>query len=167
MKNEMGAQELGNLIGITASRTRELTRQGVLVRDGSDGKTYNVARNVKAAFAHLRAGAAGRSGAAAAGVAKARQRVLQLQGDKLADERARELGKLVETEVVREGLECICRALQSLMMAVPTRLAGRSPLSREDIELVRDEIREALTEAASMSLPQLREIAMAAKELAP
>src|SRR5271169_1292372 len=150
MKDQLSTDELAALLGVTAETVRTLARRHVIAK--VDGR-FPTAESVRRAFAHSREAAAGRSGAAPAGVAKARQRVLQLQGDKLEDERARELGKWIEIESVREALEHICRALRVLMMAVPTRVAGRSALSREDVELVRDEVREALTEVAGMSLP--------------
>jgi phage terminase Nu1 subunit (DNA packaging protein) len=164
MKDQLTTDELSALLGCSAEAVRILARKNVISK--VHGR-FPTAESVRRAFAYSREAAAGRSGSAAAGVAKARQRVLQLQGDKLAAEAEREAGKWIETESVREALETICRGLRVLMMAVPTRVAGRSPLSREDIALVDAEVRDALTEAAHMSLPQLREIAMTAKELAP
>ena len=145
MKDEMTAQELGNLIGVTASRVRELTRQGVLARDGAGG-VYVVARNVKSAFAHLRAGAAGRGGKAAAVVSVARARMITLQADRIEREGQKEAGKLIDAAEMEAALVRMMLYLQGAMMQIPKRLHGVDRRVRSEVERA---VREVLSEAAS------------------
>ena len=121
MKDQMTAQQLGNLIGITASRVRELTRQGVLARDGDGGKTYVVARNVKAAFAHLRAGAAGRSGKAAAAVSAERAGLLAVQRKRAEHEFERELSKWIPADEVARQWAHRFSGIKAQIMALSSR----------------------------------------------
>ena len=145
MKDEMTAQQLGNLIGITASRVRELTRQGVLVRDG-DGGTYVVARNVKSAFAHLRAGAAGRGGKAAAGVAQERAGLLAVQRKRAEFEFEKEREKWMPIAEFDRHLRTYTRWLRDEVRRIPDRLLG---VDRAVVIQMKDEIDRILTDIAT------------------
>jgi hypothetical protein len=121
MKDQMTAQELGNLLGITASRVRELTRTGVLSRVGGGGKSYVVARNVKAAFTHLRAGAAGRSGRAAAAGSAARARLVTLQADRVEREAERDIGKWLPAAEVERQWSHRFSGIKAAVLSISTR----------------------------------------------
>jgi hypothetical protein len=145
MKDEMTAQQLGNLIGITASRVRELTRQGVLARDG-DGGTYVVARNVKSAFAHLRAGAAGRGGKAAAAVSAERARLLAVQRKRAEHEFERELSKWIPADEVARQWAHRFSGIKAQIMALSSRF---SYLDHTTVAQIDKEAREFLDSIAA------------------
>jgi phage terminase Nu1 subunit (DNA packaging protein) len=101
--------------------------------------------------------------------AAARARVATIRGDRMQFEFDRERGRMVDAEEFGEAMTTVCRGLRVHFMQVPTRVSGRAPhLSREDIGLVDDEVRNALLEVSEMSLAQVRAIAApGARELAP
>jgi phage terminase Nu1 subunit (DNA packaging protein) len=163
MKDEMSTDELAALFGCSAEAVRGLTRRHVLAKVG---KSYPVAESVRRGMAHFREGAAARGGKSADGVAAQRARVLRLQGDRIERESAKEAGKLLDAAQVEEGMRVICTALRMLMMRVPGRIAGKSlALSRHDIGLIDEEVRDALNEVAESNVSDLEEVANGAKEL--
>ncbi len=163
MKDEMSTDELAALLGCSAEKVRELTRRHVLAKVG---RSYPVAESVRRAMAHLRAGAAARSGPASAGVALQRARKLKLEADMLERESQISSGAVVAVADVEANMTMMCRALRTMMLSVAGRVAGRAVhFTRDDITLVDDEVRAALLEASEMDMPKLRALANA-RELA-
>jgi hypothetical protein len=156
MKDMMSTDEMGALLGSSPQRVREMTRAGVLVKSGDDGRSYPVEENVRRAFAHLRTGAAGRGGKAATGVATERAGLLVVQRRRAEFEFEREFKKWMPIAEFDRYLKTYTLWLRNQVLAIPSRLLG---VDREVVIQVKDEVERILTDIANGEYdpPELKE----------
>ncbi|MTH35762.1 DNA packaging protein [Paracoccus limosus] len=144
---EMTEAELSSFLGITASRTRTLARDGALVKSGRG--RFDVRASVLSYTARMRE-AAGRAGNPAAGAdpdaLKAEKlRLTRAQADKEEARVQRERGELVEAAAVTREWASILRDLRNALLAVPSRCgAGLPHLTATDVATIDNEILRAL-----------------------
>jgi phage terminase Nu1 subunit (DNA packaging protein) len=117
---EMTEAELSSFLGITASRTRTLARDGALVKSGRG--RFDVRASVLSYTARMREAA-----------------------DKEEARVQRERGELVEAAAVTREWASILRDLRNALLAVPSRCgAGLPHLTATDVATIDNEIRRAL-----------------------
>jgi phage terminase Nu1 subunit (DNA packaging protein) len=134
---------LAHRLGLTPTTVSKLGGDGILVR--VDRGQYKLWASVAGYVSHLRTFATGRDTPAA----KARTRILRLQGDKLEDERRRSSLDWITKDTAIEAMSLLCLRLRTSMMTLPLRVAGRLPhLGREGMVEVDIAVRGVLAEAA-------------------
>lgn len=137
--------DLAKLLGISASRCRTLTADGVLKKIGRN--RFDVAASVTAYCARLRESAerAGRPSAQPDDVKAAAGRLKAAQADLAEIKAAQARGELVPSaDVVREWSNLL-RDLRNALLAVPSRCGASLPhLTATDIATLEREIRAAL-----------------------
>ena len=138
------AAEVGDYIGLSDRRVKELRASGVL--PGGKGEDYDIKACVRAYCAHIRP-AAGRNAAggsaSASGLDQARIEVLNEQRDRLAMLNAQMRGETVLAEDVENVVGAYADAVRAKVLALPTRAA---PLVLGLASLA--EVRDKLTELA-------------------
>jgi phage terminase Nu1 subunit (DNA packaging protein) len=139
------AAVLAELVGVSIRTIRDLSKRGIVVRKGP-----GFARNasVKHYCAHLRDLATGRGGDSAIASTTV-ERGLLLREQRIAKQRENEIavGKLLDADEVEAKWSTILRTVRAGMLAVPTRVAQRSPhLSVRDVSEIDKEVRAVLTE---------------------
>ena len=142
MKDEVGTDELADLLGCSAETIRGLTRKHVLAKVG---RTYPVAESVRRAMANLRstAGAAGRP--VASDVAEQRARKLRLECDAIERQEMEACGKLIPADDMVRDLTTRFRQFRDGMLQFPATIAW---LDRETHYRLVEKIRELLTDFA-------------------
>lgn len=148
------ADQLGRLLGISGRRCRELASEGVFPR--ASGGRYPVEACVQAYVASLRTAAKAKPATdpkvAAAGLdgRQQRARLARLQADRVELELQRERGELVEVRPLQIKLVTMITGVRNKIMSVPPMARGRLPhLTIDDIEILEDELRQALEQLAA------------------
>jgi terminase small subunit / prophage DNA-packing protein len=139
------AIDLAALIGVSTATIRELNQRRIVVRQG---RGYLRNASVKSYCAHLRTLATGRGGEPAIASATV-ERGLLLREQRIAKQRENELaaGKLLDADAVEARWGGILRIVRAGMLAVPTRVAQRSPhLNVRDVSEIDLEVRSVLSE---------------------
>lgn len=143
------AQQIAELLGVTVQAVRNQADQGFMVRADKRGR-FLLEPSIRKYCAHLRDMASGRGDpGSAASLAQERAKLAARQSE-LAELKAAQMrGELVPAVDVEARWRGALAGLRSRLLAVPSRVRTRRPhLSREEIEAVEQEIREALTELA-------------------
>jgi phage terminase Nu1 subunit (DNA packaging protein) len=163
----VSTRDLAQLLGVTSKTIALWAKTGVVVRT-AHGK-FDLGLSVQGFARHMRSLVGAKGGeTAATAVAVERAALLHAQRMRIEREAAKEGGQLINAAEFQEAMTVTCRGLRVHLMSIPQRISGRAPhLDRQDIGLIDDEVRAALTEVSEMSLGQLREVALGAKELAP
>jgi phage terminase Nu1 subunit (DNA packaging protein) len=163
----VSTRDLAQLLGVSSKTIALWAQTGVVART-AHGK-FDLERSVQGFARHMRSLVGAKGGeTAATAVAVERAALLHAQRMRIEREAAKEGGQLINAAEFQEAMTVTCRGLRVHLMSIPQRVAGRAPhLGRADVALVDAEIREALTEVSTMSLGQLRELALGIKELAP
>ncbi len=141
--------ELGDLLGVSVKTIRSAADQGFIIRASTRGR-YEVAASVQKYCEHLREMASGRGDASsAASLAKERARLAKEQGDAVALKNAALRGELIDANEATARWRATLTTLRSRLLAVPSRILGRLPhLTRQEVEIVDGEVRDALEELA-------------------
>jgi terminase small subunit / prophage DNA-packing protein len=143
-KQMVNLGELATVIGVSMQTVREFHRKGVF-KASAKGR-YNLVNCTVAYFKHIRDIASGRD------IAKDPSRV-ELASAQAAVARAKAgvlSGKLVDVKEIEAEVVTLWRKCRSLMLALPARVANRAVgMSREDVTLIDEEVREVLTEMAN------------------
>jgi phage terminase Nu1 subunit (DNA packaging protein) len=137
--------QLAALFGVSAKTVSSWQKAGTVVRV-KYGR-YDLSRSVRAVIERKR----GAETTVATAVGSERARVLKLQGDRLEQQMKVEAGELVSLAEATAVEISILRNLRSVLLALPARVGGMIALSRDAIEVIREEIRSALTEVAKGS----------------
>ncbi|MCF3935020.1 hypothetical protein L1787_16570 [Acuticoccus sp. M5D2P5] len=145
----VGARELGRWLGVSDRMVRELAERGIIERNARG--RYQLEPCVKAYCEHIRGIAAGRSAGADQKLNLTEERALlareQREAQAIKNLVARK--EALPREEVLSRWSTILRNVSARMRAVPSRVRAQRPhLTREDVDLIDEEIRLALTEAA-------------------
>lgn len=141
----MREPELAAFLGLSASRVRTLSRDGVFVRT-APGR-YDVGQSVRNYVARLRESAerAGRPTTATDELKAEKLRLTRAQADKEETRVKREAAELVSAEAVTREWAGILRDLRNALLAVPSRCGAVLPhLTATDTATLDREIRKAL-----------------------
>lgn len=139
------AAELAELVGISTRTVHDLLKRGIVIRKG---RGYVLKASVRNYTKHLRDLATGRGGDSAIASATI-ERGLLLREQRIAKQRENEIAatKLLDAGDVETRWSSILRTVRAGMLAVPTRVAQRSPhLSVRDVSEIDREVRNVLTE---------------------
>lgn len=151
--NIVTAAELGEFLGVTARNVRNLADAGEVVRAPQPAR-YLLKESCARYCVKLR-GAANRSntrGAQTATLTSERARLAKEQADVMALKAAKERGELVPAAEVAAKWKAILTALRSRFLGIPSRVRSQIPnLSRVEVDLIDDEIRDALEELSNVS----------------
>lgn len=134
------AAELGEWIGLTANRVHALGRDGVLPRTAE--KTFPLQASIAAYCDHARSLAKGK--AADKALAEEKIRLAREQADKIALQNAAARGELLDSREVANEWRAVVTDLRAAVLAVPSRVASRMGLGREETTALDAEIREAM-----------------------
>jgi phage terminase Nu1 subunit (DNA packaging protein) len=137
-----GTDRLSAMFGCSPQTVRELARRGVIAKSG---KLFPVEESFRRYVAHLRAGAAARSGPAASSVATQRARLLKAQADKVERSSALAAGQLMPVAEVEARWTNLVRYLRNSMLMIPDRL----PVAGEIALMVKREIVDALRDLSA------------------
>lgn len=145
---EVGARQLGEVLGLNERTVRELVSRGIVAKNGRN--RYDLFPSVLAYVEHLRTVAAGRGGEAASyDLTRERARLAKEQADERELKNAILRGELVEAEAVKREWSDILRGVRSRVLSVPSRVRQSLPhLTGHDVERIDSELRRALEEAA-------------------
>ena len=137
---------MASLLGVTATRIRELARDGVMVKP-QRGR-YDVAASVAAYCERLRSVAARSGGRPPADsspeAATAKERLTLAQAELAEVKLAAARGDLLPAAEVEATWTDAVASTRAALLAVPSRAAARAALDRETISILDDEIRLAL-----------------------
>jgi len=142
---DVSATDLAELVGVSTRSIRDFAKRGIVVRQGR-GYARNV--SVQRYCGHLRDLATGRGGESAV-VSATIERGLLLREQRIGKQRENEIaaGKLLDAGEVEARWSAVLRMVRAGMLAVPTRVAQRSPhLSVRDVSEIDLEVRAVLTE---------------------
>ena len=137
---EVSAQELAEMLGITAKSVAGLAVKNEAVRARRSRYWRNA--STQAYCASLRTAAAGRGSPAA----EARARLITVQAAAAEREELLALGKALPTDAVEARWTANWREARAVLMSIPTRLAQRTHLSRQDLDEFEAELRDRLEE---------------------
>ncbi len=141
------AAEVGDWLGVSERRVKELRAAGVL--PGASGEAYDLKACVRAYCSHIRP-AAGRNAAggseSAGGLDQARIEVLNEQRDRLRMLNAQMRGETVLAEDVETVVGAFADAVRAKVLALPTR-AAPLVLGLPTLAEVRDKLTELAHEA--------------------
>lgn len=150
----VSARVLGGWIGISERRVRELAERNILSRSGNG--RYPLRASIAAYCEHTRSLAASRSGNVSADLNLTHERALLAQEQRIGQQikNAKESGELLPRQAVLERWSAILRSVSVRMRAVPTRARQRlAHLTADDVLILEEEVRDALTEAAGEGVP--------------
>ena len=143
--------EFAALVGVSTRTVSDLVKRGVISKVGA-GLPHPAA--LQAYVAHLREQAAGRGGAAATEVASHRSELLRIQAERARFKLEQEREQWVEIADVEAHWGSALRTLRAGVLAIPTRVASRTPgVTREMAYEMDQEVREALTQLAKDGYP--------------
>nr|WP_255720623.1 terminase small subunit [Acuticoccus kalidii] len=144
----VSARVLANLFGVSPQTIQAYAARGVIVRQGRG--SYPLAENVQRYTRHLRDAASGRGAdEATSSLTDERTRLARERADEAALKNAKLRREMLPREEVLARWSTILRNVSARMRAVPSRVRAQRPhLTREDVDLIDEEIRLALTEAA-------------------
>ncbi len=159
----MPVAELARILGIGVRRVQQITAQGGAVKSAARGQ-YDLAASVQAYVRYREDEAvAARIGSAAddeiggrdvVDLTQERARKMRGDADIVEMQAARERGTLVRADTVGRAWSNILKIVQvKLMGQGPARIAARAlgcQTEREIKQIVRDEMRQVLTEAAQI-----------------
>lgn len=141
--NELTADQLASLFGVSARTIRELAQRGVIPRAARN--RYPLVTSIRGYTGHLRDAAAARGQDASLTAERARQ--AREQADNLALRNAALRRDLVPAVEVEARLTGVFRKVRAGMLAVSARAAQRLPhLSTADVATIDREVRAVLTE---------------------
>lgn len=139
------AEELAELLGISARAVREHATRGIIVKLSKGA--YDVPASVRAYCAHLREQAAGRTGSAS--LTAERIRATKAQADTAELKNAALRGELVRASEVQSTWAGILRDVRAALLAVSARCGATLPhLTPHDVAEIDQHIRDTLTEIA-------------------
>ena len=140
----VSADELANLIGISARQVREWASRGVLQRSGNG--RYDERESVRAYCASLRVSASARAGSST--LTTERTRLAREQADATALKNAIARGEMVDAKEVEFVWATVLRDVRAAMLAIPGRVASRSTFSASQLATLDQEIRLSLSDIA-------------------
>jgi terminase small subunit / prophage DNA-packing protein len=166
-KESVSATELADLLGVSKKTIAAWATSGVVART-AHGR-YDLRASIRGFAKHARERDRGGDVAAVASVAMERAGLLAVQRKRAEHEFEKECGKLIDADEFREAMTVVCRGLKVHFLQIPRRVRGQAAhFTDQDIRLVDEEVRTALSEVSEMSLAQVRAIAAeGVKELAP
>lgn len=145
----VSGRDLARLFGVHDRTIRDLADEGLVVKlsRGRFDRDASITRYVT----HLRDAAAGRGGASGvASLTSERSRLAREQADAVSLKNATLRGELVSATEVQSRWTAILAAVRARLLAVPSRVGLRSPhLTREDVAVLDQELRDALEEVAA------------------
>lgn len=143
--DNLSADELGLLLGVSGRTVRELASRGVIAKAGRG--RYSTAEAVRAYAAHLREGAALRGGDDA--TVAARRREAEARAEKIELQNAQVRRDLVPAAEVERLWTEVLADVRARMLAVPARCRSRlGHLTQADGAAIEEEVRDALKGAA-------------------
>jgi terminase small subunit / prophage DNA-packing protein len=150
-KETVTVQEMARLLGVSAQNVRQYCDQGHIVRSQERGRLL-LAESIRGYCEQLRKLTMQRGGSAAQSLAQERAALARKQAE-LADLKAQTIrGELVPAREVEGRWRGITTALRSRLLAAPSRVHARLPhLKRAEVDLIDEEIRQALEELANDS----------------
>lgn len=138
------AAEIAALVGVSASRGRELADRGVFARVGRN--QFDTRESLRRYLSDLARQAKRPVGA---DLDRAKLRVQTETADKLATANAVARRELLPAAEVEREWTAVLRDVRAAMLAVPSRVGARVPtLTAHDVREIEREIRDALAEIA-------------------
>jgi phage terminase Nu1 subunit (DNA packaging protein) len=143
--------DFAELVGVSTRTVSDLVKRGVISKVGA-GLPHP--ESLQRYVGHLREQAAGRGGEAAAEVSSHRASLLKIQAERAQFRLEQERELWVTVADVEAHWESALRTLRAGVLAIPTRVASRTPgVTREMSYEWDQEVREALTELARNGYP--------------
>jgi phage terminase Nu1 subunit (DNA packaging protein) len=138
----LSTSELAEAAGVTVQYVGKLERAGV-IKKVAYGKYAESATGEIAAF---RAGDPLPGEDSPANLTQERILLVRAQREKVELDLAERRGELQSKAEAAADLVALATAVRNRLLAVPDRVASRIGLQRHDVEVIAEEIREALTE---------------------
>ena len=141
--------EIAALMGVSTKTVYEQVQKGNIIQ--SERGLFDIQASLPKYCQYLRDLAKGRGGeeGIATSASFERGRLAKAQATKVELLNATTRGELVPAADVQRKWSDILRNVRGRILAAPSRIGARAPhLSREDIQIVDSELREALTELA-------------------
>jgi phage terminase Nu1 subunit (DNA packaging protein) len=149
VKDEMSTDEIAALFGVSAQSVREQARRGVIAKSG---KAFPVAESVRRYAAHLRAGAAARSGPESISVSVERAALLRLQRERAEFELSKSKKEYLPLAEVNAAGESVVRICRMAVMSIADRIGPSVGLSREGYFALKEECRIILTDLGNIGI---------------
>ena len=160
----LSASEFATLLGVTVQRVNQLKDEGSLTPAPGDGHTkFIFGPALREYTARIREKAAGRLGESQDGDKLDPQyekaRLTKNQADMLELQLAKAQGEVVSSEEILEVWQRIISSARSRIMSLPTRLPNMiHHLTKKDVQIIEDEVREVLERLAADGEESLSEV---------
>jgi phage terminase Nu1 subunit (DNA packaging protein) len=148
-ENLLSTAEIAAEAGVSSQYIARLERTGVIEKSGYG----RYARSEVAKIHAFRAGEPLPGEDSPAGLTAERILLVRAQREKVELDLAERRGELQSRAETANDLVALATAIRNRLLSVPDRVAGRLGLPRQAIEVISEEIRDALTELSTMGEP--------------
>lgn len=138
-------EALATVLGVTAQKVRDYTRQGVIEQTTNQGE-YRLIAAVSSVTKHLREAAAGRTQGDEMNAAKLSK--MKADAAKAQMNAAAMQGTLILADKIEARWNAAARVVRASMLSMSSRLTQRLNLAPEAAEIVKQEITDALADLA-------------------